>query len=885
MPSGNQRHLVCTIATPNYLGQLLVLGRSIATAMPSAEFRVLVLQDCADVGTIQERIDGYLSELSSGASHTALVIDQCDWRGFDVDSAALFYNVLEFATSVKPALLRSFLLEGWDRVTYLDPDIQVFNDFTTLLDDDAAVSLTPHLLSDIPDDGYRPSTGDILKAGFFNLGFCSVRPSASSFLDWWSERLQFDCTTNATMGYFTDQKIVDLAPLMTNVQIISEPGCNVAYWNLHDRSIVMDDGVWRVAHNAVLHPLYFFHFSGFSVSGTPSLSVHATRRVLGDAVPRLFANQYARLRSESEELSPVAYSLAGATASRPLPRKWKEALREDARTHVRAGFTLREVREEIYPAPSEDSWTTCLACGDEHQNFGSRVRSFLAGWSCHPSLLGTPNAIGAFFRGDSYQHRDAAFEQMAWAGKHFTNQAPGHEELMESVLDAAEYAIRNTVDLRLVGYFTYPAGIGRIARWTLGILDDVGIHPAIDLVAVGRDSHEYLSTLLRRRNPMSASTASVLCFINADQWESHVIDPGRVNTSIAHVEATWAWELEYVPDEMGEIVVKGGIERVHALSNWSVRAMAKVLPVPVQRMAPFDVGLFDVLKNRLPIVDDDASTRRYILTTFDAKSYISRKNPEAALEVWRRVQDDYPDCRLTIKCSDLREYAPGELLDAIDASPRTELIDEHLDDDKYLALLQGCDVYLSLHRSEGMGLTPIEAGLCGLPVVYTNYGGVTDFLDNGFFPVTYTPVQVGESAHASGPYDPAAWWAEPDLDVAERQLRRALDLARDEARELTLVHDVKRLQENLIAAQEEVVNTGKRLVHLARGRARNVVNDPRAVRVTPEESESDDLDKGPNPVIYQLLVAPYRGYRILPKSLRHQLNLALKKLREQRNVP
>jgi glycosyltransferase involved in cell wall biosynthesis len=883
LPSQDQRHLVCTIATPNYLDQLLVLGRSLAIAMPSAEFRVLVLQDCADVGPIQDRIDAYLSELSSEAGHVALAIDQCDWQDFDVESAALFYSILEFATSIKPALLRSFLLEGWERVTYLDPDIQVFNDFTALLDDDTSVSLTPHLLSDIPEDGYRPSTSDILKAGFFNLGFCSVRPSAASFLDWWSERLQFDCLNNDTSGYFTDQKILDLAPLKTSVQTIRQPGCNVAYWNLHERSIVKDAGVWRVAHELALHPLYFFHFSGFSMSGTPSLSRHATRRVLGDAVPRSFADQYAQLRSESEGERPVAYSLAGATASSPLPRVWRDAIREDARTHVRAGFTLREVREDIYGAPGDGSWTICLTCGDGHKNFGSRVRTFLAGWSCHPSLLGTPNAIGSFFRGHSYQHREAAFEQAAWAAKHFLNQAPGHEALMEAVLDAADDAIKNTVDLRLVGYFTYPAGIGRIARWTLGILDDVGIHPAVDLVAVGRDSHEYLSALLRRRNPMSASNASVLCFINADQWESHVIDPGRVNTSIAHVEAVWAWELEHIPDEMAEIVLKGGIERVHALSTWSVQAMEKTLPVPVQRMSPFDLGLFDVLKNRFPIVDD-ASTGRYILTTFDAKSYISRKNPEAALELWRRVQDDYPDCRLTIKCSDLREYAPSELLDAIDASPRTELIDEYVDDAEYLALLQSCDVYLSLHRSEGMGLTPIEAALCGLPVVYTNYGGVTDFLDNGFFPVSYTPVQVGESAHASGPYDPAAWWAEPDLDVAERQLRRALDLARDEARELTLMPDVKRLQENLTAAQKEVVNTGKRLVRMARRRGRERVNDPRTVRVTIEEVESEDLIQRPNPVIYQLLFAPYRGYRILPKSLRHQFNLALKTLRERRNI-
>jgi glycosyltransferase involved in cell wall biosynthesis len=774
------------------------------------------------------------------------------------------------------------LREGWDRVTYIDPDIQIFEDFTTLLDDDAAVSLTPHFLSDIPEDGFRPSTYDVLKAGYFNLGFCSVRPSAEPFLNWWSERLQFDCLANPSGGYFTDQKIMDLARLKAHVQIVTEPGCNVAYWNLHERRIVHDDGAWGVNHHGARHPLYFFHFSGFVLSGTPSLSQHASRPVLGDVIPRAFASQYARLRTASDEAEPITYTLGGATAARPLPTQWKTALRQDARTHVRAGFTLREVREEIYAPQTAGRWAICPTCGDEHGNFGSRVRSFLYGWSCHPSLLGTPNAIGSIFRGTNYQHREAAFEQMAWAGKHLATFARSQEDLADAVLDAAEDAIRNTADLRLVGYFAYPAGIGRIARWTLATLDDAGIHPAIDCVSVGRDTSEYLSVLLRRRNPMSASDASVLCFINADQWQSHVIEPGRVNTDVAHVEAAWAWELDFIPEEMSDIVVDGGIDRVHTLSSWSVEAMTKALSVPVQRLAPFDVGLFDVLKHREVRTPDGASARRYILTTFDAKSYISRKNPEAALEIWRRVQHDYPDFCLTIKSSDLREYAPADLLDAIDASPRTELIDEYVDDDQYLALLQGCDVYVSLHRSEGMGLTPIEAGLCGLPEVYTNYGGVTDFLENGFFPVSYELVQVGDSTYESGPYDPTAWWAEPDLDVAELQLRRALDLASDDARETTLAPDVKRLQKNLMTAQGEVVDTGKRLVEIARRRSKSEIKDPQSVRISTEVLEAVEPIQNPNPVIYQLLAAPYRGYRNLPKSLRRQLNLSLNKLREQR---
>ena len=40
-------------------------------------------------------------------------MDECDWGDFDPSAAALIYDVMEFATSVKPALMRHLLGEGW----------------------------------------------------------------------------------------------------------------------------------------------------------------------------------------------------------------------------------------------------------------------------------------------------------------------------------------------------------------------------------------------------------------------------------------------------------------------------------------------------------------------------------------------------------------------------------------------------------------------------------------------------------------------------------------------------------------------------------------------------------------------------------------------------
>ena len=97
------------------------------------------------------------------------------------------------------------------------------------------------------------------------------------------------------------------------------------------------------------------------------------------------------------------------------------------------------------------------------------------------------------------------------------------------------------------------------------------------------------------------------------------------------------------------------------------------------------------------------------------------------------------------------------------------------------SLLMCSDAYLSLHRSEGLGMPPIEAMYLRKPVVATHYGGVTDFLDTETgFPVNYEIVRL---EHDYRPYPAGAIWAEPDVDhAAEMMLRIAEDAAEVEKR-------------------------------------------------------------------------------------------------------
>jgi glycosyltransferase involved in cell wall biosynthesis len=97
--------------------------------------------------------------------------------------------------------------------------------------------------------------------------------------------------------------------------------------------------------------------------------------------------------------------------------------------------------------------------------------------------------------------------------------------------------------------------------------------------------------------------------------------------------------------------------------------------------------------------------------------------------------------------------------------------------------MAGCDAVLSLHRSEGLGLLPIEALWMGKPVVATAYGGVTDYLSpRTAFPVDFELV-ILDRDHP--PYPRGSVWAEPDLDHAVHQMRLLIENG-DDAQRRTL---------------------------------------------------------------------------------------------------
>ncbi len=170
------------------------------------------------------------------------------------------------------------------------------------------------------------------------------------------------------------------------------------------------------------------------------------------------------------------------------------------------------------------------------------------------------------------------------------------------------------------------------------------------------------------------------------------------------------------------------------------------------------------------------------LFVFDFHSYMERKNPAAVIDAFNHAFRKNEDAVLVLKCS-RPEFNPtglGALKERAKGLP-FQVIDQVLSREEINTLIRLSDCYVSLHRSEGFGLTIAEAMTLEKPVVATAYSGNMDFMTTGnSFPVNYRLVELDRD---HGPYRKGNVWAEPDMEHAAELMRFVYE-NRDRANEI-----------------------------------------------------------------------------------------------------
>jgi glycosyltransferase involved in cell wall biosynthesis len=205
-----------------------------------------------------------------------------------------------------------------------------------------------------------------------------------------------------------------------------------------------------------------------------------------------------------------------------------------------------------------------------------------------------------------------------------------------------------------------------------------------------------------------------------------------------------------------------------------------------------------------------------VLVLADGGSTMVRKNIVGAIGAYRRAVGPDEGRRLVVKLWNSAWDPDGlaTVRDAIAGRLDVEILDRFLDRADYLQLLASASCLLSLHRSEGFGLTLFEAVALGVPVVCTEGTGPGQYLADGAASlVAATPAQVPDGVPG---YEPGGVWLDPDVDDAADKLAKVLAdpvaaaCAADEpARRLLAQLDASTIGARMRSALEEILDRSR----------------------------------------------------------------------------
>jgi len=324
----------------------------------------------------------------------------------------------------------------------------------------------------------------------------------------------------------------------------------------------------------------------------------------------------------------------------------------------------------------------------------------------------------------------------------------------------------------LIGYPKAELGMGEHVRLTARSFNTesipFGIYNFDKDIAARQDDNRYDALITT-----SANYKANIFHINADQMEVAKSILGAEMFDGKYNIGYWAWELSIFPDAWMSALDM--VDEIWAPSRFIQQAISEKAKCPVVWM-PLAVELddpdtrFDRSYFNLP------SNDYLFVFYFDFASFGSRKNPYAVIEAFRKAFPKMNDkAGLVIKVMGQKWHKEeiGMLQNEIEHDPRMVILDKVLSHQEMAGLINTCNAFVSLHRSEGFGRGLAEAMYFGKPVIATNYSGNTDFMrpDTAYL-VNYTLCDLAEKdyPHAAGQV-----WANPDVDQAAEYMKYLVD--------------------------------------------------------------------------------------------------------------
>lgn len=316
-----------------------------------------------------------------------------------------------------------------------------------------------------------------------------------------------------------------------------------------------------------------------------------------------------------------------------------------------------------------------------------------------------------------------------------------------------------------IGFFGKGFGLGEASRLILESLKQgnipVSLISANNLLGNLRDepfSYPIDNVFKYPINLFTIDSRQIPVVVQQYSWEPF---KNRYNIGLVF------WETTYTSQEY----LDGWryLDEIWTTSKYMKDILSKLAPVPVYHIPqPLELNYPYQITNKVTRGISDDFT---FLFFFSFNSVLGRKNPQAIIEAFQLAFPNRKDVRLIIKSKDSHHFSEQfqNMQKKIEGDSRLIWIDKIMDEQDRFDLMESCDCYVSLHRSEGFGLTMAEAMLFNKPVIGTGYSGNMDFMnaDNSYL-CSYRFVEVGQG---NWPYPPKGIWADPDIHHAAQLMQ------------------------------------------------------------------------------------------------------------------
>jgi glycosyltransferase involved in cell wall biosynthesis len=689
---------------------------------------------------------------------------------------------------LKPRLLGHLLTTGEEMAIYVDAGVHVTAPLTPVFDSlqRSGMVVVPRAVQPPPNDTLRPDAADLRRAG--RLGSTLIGATSwavgSRFVHWWIARLDDAVSfsrTSCEAPRLADRALtrwLDIAPARhPEIHVLEDRGCGFGWWNAHERVLEFDRDRFLVDGR----PLRFAHFDGFDPV-RPYLLGPSGGRVRTSDSPALatLSESYLQQLIEAGWTDPRRRDAVG----RSLPGG---ELFDDRLSHLLAAAHAAGCRFDPFDPQGHEQFFEWLR-GPAPQGAHAGVNRFL--WQLYCEREDLPQAYPDLDGADGADFVDWAWvfgrEQMGIPERLLPSRPPAipaaaHDGRNHFRLPALPRGPKPDMSVNVTGLFRGTLGLGEAARGYVHALEAAQVSVSTTTVEVGQFVAEsggphagYGQVEYKERRGDGSAGFNLIC-INADELGAFADNVGEHFFAQRPSIGVWAWETDHVPARWERAFHL--LDEIWVYSTYVAENLSQAAPIPVKRVpppvsapAPCDVSL-----------DLDVPSGFLFLFMFDFFSTTARKNPVGLVHAFREAFDPDEGPQLVIKTINgvHRTAELEELLWAARGRSDVHVVDRSLNARERDALVASCDCYVSLHRSEGFGLTIAECMALGKPVIVTAYSAPTDFMtEDNSYPVPYELTRVGADCQI---YPPEGTWAEPDTAAAASLMRRVIEASAEAA--------------------------------------------------------------------------------------------------------